>query len=127
MENNKRILQQKIEASLQGGGPERIRRQHEKGKLTARERIEYLLDPGSFEEFDRFVTHRTTDFGMGDRKIVGDGVVTGMGTIDGRIVYVFAQDFTVFGGTLSETNARKIFRIMYGDWRNGAQLIAQSA
>jgi|SRR5690625_316892 len=123
MENNKRILQQKIEASLQGGGPERIRRQHEKGKLTARERIEYLLDPGSFEEFDRFVTHRTTDFGMGDRKIVGDGVVTGMGTIDGRIVYVFAQDFTVFGGTLSETNARKICKIMDRALKNRAPLI----
>lgn len=123
MENKKKILQQKIEASLRGGGPERIQRQHEKGKLTARERIEYLLDPGSFEEFDRFVTHRTTDFGMGDQKIVGDGVVTGMGTIDGRIVYVFAQDFTVFGGTLSETNARKICKIMDRALQNRAPLI----
>src|SRR5690625_2195758 len=123
MENNKRILQQKIEASLQSGGPERIHRQHEKRKLTARERIEYIVDPGSFEEFDRFVTHRTTDFGMGDRKIVGDGVVTGMGTIDGRIVYFFAQDFTVFGGTLSETNARKICKIMDRALKNRAPLI----
>src|SRR5690606_38262033 len=83
MNREKEILQQKIEASRMGGGQERIDRQHEQGKLTARERIQYLLDPGSFEEFARFVTHRTSDFGMGDRKIVGDGVVTGMGTIDG--------------------------------------------
>ncbi len=123
MNREKEILQQKIEASRMGGGQERIDRQHEQGKLTARERIQYLLDPGSFEEFDRFVTHRTSDFGMGDRKIVGDGVVTGMGTIDGRIVYVFAQDFTVFGGTLSETNALKICKIMDRALENRAPLI----
>lgn len=123
MNREKEILQQKIEASRMGGGQERIDRQHDQGKLTARERIQYLLDPGSFEEFDRFVTHRTNDFGMGDRKIVGDGVVTGMGTIDGRIVYVFAQDFTVFGGTLSETNALKICKIMDRALENRAPLI----
>lgn len=123
IEDKQHQLRKKREASLQGGGAERIRRQHEKGKLTARERITYLLDPGSFEEFDRFVTHRTSDFGMENRKIVGDGVVTGMGTIDGRIVYVFAQDFTVFGGTLSETNARKICKIMDRALTNRAPLI----
>lgn len=123
MENKNDLLHDKIAASLEGGGSKRIDRQHEKGKLTARERIQYLLDPGSFEEFDRFVVHRTTDFGMGDKKIVGDGVVTGMGTIDGRIVYVFAQDFTVFGGTLSETNAQKICKIMDRALENQAPLI----
>lgn len=123
MNKHKDILQQKIQASRAGGGQDRIDRQHEKGKLTARERIQYLMDPGSFEEFDRFVTHRTTDFGMEKQKIVGDGVVTGMGTIDGRIVYVFAQDFTVFGGTLSETNARKICKIMDRALENRAPLI----
>ncbi len=123
MDKDKLRLQQKIEASRKGGGQQRIDKQHKQGKLTARERIQYLLDPGSFEEFDRFVTHRTSDFGMGDRKIVGDGVVTGMGTIEGRIVYVFAQDFTVFGGTLSETNAQKICKIMDRALENRAPLI----
>ncbi len=116
-------LEEKIRASQLGGGQARIDRQHEQGKLTARERIQYLLDPGSFEEFDRFVVHRTSDFGMDNRKIVGDGVVTGMGTINGRIVYVFAQDFTVFGGTLSETNALKICKIMDRAFENRAPVI----
>ncbi|MBY5959813.1 acyl-CoA carboxylase subunit beta [Membranicola marinus] len=123
MDKNKEQLEQKIQSSLLGGGQKRIDRQHEKGKLTARERIQYLLDPGSFEEYDRFVTHRNGDFGMADQKIVGDGVVTGMGTIDGRMVYVFAQDFTVFGGTLSETNAQKICKIMDRALQNRAPLI----
>ena len=90
-----------------GGGEERIKKQHAKKKLTARERIDYLLDEGSFEEMGVLVTHRTTDFGMEDHIIFGDGVVTGYGTIETRLVYVFAQDFTVFGGALSETHAEK--------------------
>jgi propionyl-CoA carboxylase beta chain len=87
--------------SLLGGGQERVQKQHESGKLTARERIDLLLDPGSFCELDRFVTHRAIDFGMAEKKILGDGVVTGYGTVDRRKVFVFAQDFTVFGGSLS--------------------------
>ncbi len=93
-----------------GGGQRRIDSQHAKGKLTARERIELLLDEGSFEEFDMFVSHRCTDFGMDKQKTAGDGVVTGWGTINGRMVYVYSQDFTVFGGSLSETHAQKICR-----------------
>jgi len=100
------------EASLEGGGAKRIATQHEKGKLTARERIDLLVDEGSFVEVDRFVTHRCTDFGMEEQKILGDGVVTGHGLIDGRPVYLFSQDFTVFGGSLSETNAEKICKVM---------------
>src|SRR5690606_34843938 len=95
-----------------GGGEARIAKQHEAGKLTARERIELLLDPGSFCELDKFVTHRATDFGMGNKKIPGDGVVTGYGTVDGRKIFVFAQDFTVFGGSLSGAYAQKICKIM---------------
>ncbi|MFO1089887.1 MAG: acyl-CoA carboxylase subunit beta [Hyphomicrobiales bacterium] len=94
-----------------GGGQARIEAQHKRGKLTARERIELLLDEGSFEEFDMFVEHRCTDFGMADQKVPGDGVVTGWGTVNGRIVYVFAKDFTVFGGSLSEAHAKKIIKI----------------
>ncbi len=100
------------EASLQGGGPERIAAQHKKGKLTARERIDLLVDEGSFVELDRFVVHRCTDFDMQDKRILGDGVVTGHARIDGRPVYLFSQDFTVFGGSLSETQAQKICKIM---------------
>ena len=96
----------------QGGGEERMRRQHEAGKLTARERIELLFDPGTFEEVDKLVTHRCLDFGMADQLIPGDGVVAGHGLIDQRQVFAFAQDFTVFGGSLSETNAAKIVKIM---------------
>ncbi|MCB1455321.1 MAG: methylmalonyl-CoA carboxyltransferase, partial [Nitratireductor sp.] len=106
-----------------GGGEKRIEAQHAKGKLTARERIELLLDPGSFEEWDMFVTHRCTDFGMADTKMAGDGVVTGWGTINGRMTYVFSQDFTVFGGSLSETHAKKICKIMDMAMRNGAPVI----
>ncbi|MEO1541640.1 MAG: carboxyl transferase domain-containing protein, partial [Pseudomonadota bacterium] len=95
-----------------GGGQRRIDAQHAKGKLTARERIDLLLDEGSFEEYDMFVAHRAVDFGMAETQIPGDGVVTGWGTINGRQVYVFSQDFTVFGGSLSETHAQKICKIM---------------
>ena len=111
------------EEAGRGGGPDRIDKQHEQGKYTARERIDILLDDNSFEEFDMFVVHRATGFGMQNRKIHGDGVVTGYGTIDGRLVYVFAHDFTVFGGSLSETFARKILKIMDMAAQNGAPVI----
>ena len=106
-----------------GGGKPRIQAQHEKGKLTARERLEVLLDEDSFEEFDMFVAHRCIDFGMGEKKFPGDGVVTGWGTIDGRLVYVFSQDFTVLGGSLSETHAKKICKVMDMAMQNGAPII----
>jgi propionyl-CoA carboxylase beta chain len=106
-----------------GGGEERRAREHKLGKMTARERIEFLLDEGSFEETDKFVTHRTTDFGMAEQVILGDGFVTGYGRIEGRLVFVFAQDFTVFGGSLSETNAAKIVKIMDQAARVGAPVI----
>ncbi|HVY51246.1 MAG TPA: acyl-CoA carboxylase subunit beta [Devosia sp.] len=112
----------RAEARL-GGGERRIEAQHKKGKLTARERLEVLLDPGSFEEYDMFVTHRAVDFGMAETVIPGDGVVTGWGTINGRMVYVFSQDFTVFGGSLSETHAQKICKIMDLAVQNGAPVI----
>lgn len=105
-------LQRKRAEALKGGGQDRIDRQHEKGKLTARERVELLMDPGSFEEIGMFVTHRSTDFGMEKKKFLGDGVITGYGTVAGRAIYVFAQDFTVFGGALSETHAEKICKVM---------------
>ncbi|MEO0547143.1 MAG: acyl-CoA carboxylase subunit beta [Pseudomonadota bacterium] len=106
-----------------GGGERRVAAQHAKGKLTARERLEVLLDEGSFEEYDMFVTHRCTDFGMDKTKIPGDGVVTGWGTINGRLVYVYSQDFTVLGGSLSETHAAKICKIMDMAMKNGAPVI----
>ena len=106
-----------------GGGEKRIAAQHAKGKLTARERIELLVDEGSFEELDMFVTHRATDFGMAQNKPAGDGVVTGWGTVNGRKVYVFSQDFTVFGGSLSETHAQKICKVMDMAVQNGAPVI----
>ncbi len=106
-----------------GGGERRVAAQHGKGKLTARERIELLLDDDSFEEFDTFVTHRATDFGMAENKIAGDGVITGWGTINGRQVFVFSQDFTVLGGSLSETHAQKICKIMDMAMQNGAPVI----
>jgi len=109
--------------SEQGGGPARIAQQHKKGKLTARERLDLLLDEGSFTELDRFVTHRATDFGLAEQQFPGDGVVAGHGRIDGRLVYVFAQDFTVFGGSLSETHAQKICKVMDLAMRNGAPLV----
>ena len=116
-------LNKRLEAARQGGGPERIVRQHAAGKLTARERVDLLVDPGSFVELDALVTHRCRDFGMDAKSIPGDGVVTGSGTIEGRLVYLFAQDFTVWGGSLSETNARKICKIMDLALENGAPLI----
>src|SRR6202047_240157 len=106
-----------------GGGAERREREHKAGKLTARERVALLLDAGTFEELDKFVTHRCDDFGMQDQRPPGDGFVTGYGRIEGRLVYVFAQDFTVFGGSLSETNALKICKIMDLAMRNGAPVI----
>jgi len=116
-------LHQKIKQAHLGGGEKRIAKQHEKKKLTARERIDYLLDEGSFEEIGILVTHRTTDFGMQEQKYYGDGVVTGYGTINGRLVYVFAQDFTVFGGALSETHAEKICKVMDLALKTGAPMI----
>ncbi len=109
--------------ALQGGGPERIERQHKAGKLTARERLDLLLDKGSFRELDMFVTHRATRFGMDKRKYLGDGVVTGWGTIDGRLVFVYAQDFTVMGGSLGEAHARKIVKVLDLALQNGAPVI----
>src|SRR5688500_8230766 len=106
-----------------GGGEKRILAQHERGKLTARERLDVLLDEGSFVELDRFVVHRATDFGLDQEKYLGDGVVTGYGTIEGRLVYVFSQDFTVFGGSLSEAHAEKIVKIMDHALRTGAPVI----
>ncbi|SMO72773.1 acyl-CoA carboxylase subunit beta [Gracilimonas mengyeensis] len=116
-------LQELRKEALKGGGEARIEKQHDKGKLTARERIDLLLDKGSFEEIDKFVTHRSTAFGLDKKKIYGDGVVTGHGKIHGRPVYVFSQDFTVFGGSLSETHAEKICKIMDLAMKNGVPLI----
>ena len=116
------LARKNAEAEL-GGGQKRIDAQHKKGKLTARERIALLVDEGSFEEIGKFVMHRTRDFGMDKEHYLGDGVVTGYGTIDGRLVYVFAQDFTVFGGALSETHAEKICKLMDLALQNGAPLI----
>jgi propionyl-CoA carboxylase beta chain len=112
----------KAEARL-GGGEKRIEAQHAKGKLTARERIHFLLDEGSFEEIGMLVTHRSTNFGLDKQKFLGDGVVTGYGTIEGRLVYVFAQDFTVMGGSLAEAHASKICRVMDLAMKNGAPVI----
>ena len=116
-------LAERRAAAKMGGGEKRIEAQHQKGKLTARERLALLLDKGSFEEFDMFVQHRCTNFGMDRSKYDGDGVVTGMGTIDGRLVYVFAQDFTVNGGSMSETMAQKICKVMDMAVRNGVPFI----
>ena len=116
-------LRERRAEARKGGGDRRIDSQHSKGKLTARERLELLLDPGSFEEFDMFVTHRSTDFGMEKNKMPGDGVVTGWGTINGRKTFVFAQDFTVFGGSLSETHAKKITKVQEMAMRHGAPII----
>jgi propionyl-CoA carboxylase beta chain len=123
MSDNTKKLQERIAEAHKGGGEKRIKKQHAKKKLTARERIEYLLDEGSFEEMGILVTHRTTDFGMDKQIYFGDGVVTGYGTIGGRLVYIFAQDFTVFGGSLSETHAEKICKVMDHAVRVGAPLI----
>ncbi|MDX1943477.1 MAG: acyl-CoA carboxylase subunit beta [Saprospiraceae bacterium] len=123
MNGKLQLLNEKIAEAQLGGGQKRIDAQHQKGKLTARERIHFLLDPGTFEEVGILVTHRNTDFGMENQIFLGDGVVTGYGTINGRLVYVFAQDFTVFGGALSETHAEKICKIMDMAMKNGAPVI----
>ncbi len=118
-----RQLEEKRAQARAGGGDRRVKAQHDKGKLTARERLDVLLDPGSFEEWDMFVEHRCTDFGMAEQKIPGDGVVTGYGTINGRVVFVFSQDFTVFGGSLSAAHAEKIAKVMDQAMRVGAPVI----
>jgi len=123
MKNKIDILRDKIKTAHLGGGQARIDSQHKKGKLTARERIHFLLDEGSFEEIGMLVTHRSTDFGMEQEKYLGDGVITGYGTVNGRLTYVFSQDFTVFGGSLSETHAEKICKLMEIAMKNGAPLI----
>lgn len=125
MSDNPKIqqLREKKTLSRQGGGSERIEVQHERGRLTARERIDLLLDKGSFREVDAFVVHRTHDFGLDQRKFLGDSVVTGWGTVDGRLVYVFSQDFTVFGGSLGEVHAEKICKIMDMAVKTGAPII----
>src|SRR5215470_16959134 len=111
----------------EGGGKERRERQHKEGKMSARERVEFLLDEGTFEETDRFVTHRANDFGLSEQKYYGDGFITGYGRIEGRLVFVFAQDFTVFGGSLSESNAAKIVKLMDTALRVGAPVIGLCA
>lgn len=123
MQDKLKVLGEKTKEALLGGGLKRIESQHKKGKLTARERINFLLDEGSFQEMGMFVTHRTTDFEMQQEKYLGDGVVTGYGTINGRLVYVFSQDFTVFGGSLSEAHAEKICKIMDLAMKTGAPVI----
>lgn len=123
MEEKIELLQAKKEEALLGGGQKRIDSQHKKGKLTARERIDLLLDEGSFEEIGQLVTHRSTNFGLEKQKFYGDGVITGFGNVNGRLVYVFAQDFTVFGGSLAEAHAVKICRIMDLAMQNGAPII----
>src|SRR5437016_13060847 len=116
-------LERRNREALLGGGEERLAKRKAEGKLTARERVELLLDSGSFVELDRFKTHRCSDFGMVDRKIPGDGVVTGHGTIDGRLVFVFSQDFTVFGGSLGEAYAGKICKVMDLAMKVGAPIV----
>src|ERR1051326_58736 len=116
-------LEEKRRAAAAGGGEKRTVAQHAKGKLTARERVELLLDPGSFEEWGMFVEHRSHDFGIAEHKVPGDGVITGYGTVNGRLVFVFSQDFTVFGGSLSEAHAEKICKIMDQAMNVGAPVI----
>ncbi len=123
MDSKIKALEEKHKKAELGGGQARIDRQHKAGRKTARERINDLLDPGTFVEIDKFVTHTATDFGMAENKILGDGVVTGYGKIDGRLMYVFAQDFTVFGGSLSRANANKIIKIMDLAMKMGAPVI----
>src|SRR3954465_11454370 len=117
------LLERRIAESEEGGGEARLKAQHAKGKLSARERLDLLLDEGTFVEFDRFVVHRSTDFGLDEQKVYGDGVVTGYGKIDGRLVFVFSQDFTVFGGSLSEAHGEKICKIMDLAMKAGAPVI----
>ena len=121
-ETNQKLEDMRLKA-VQGGGLRRIESQHKKGKLTARERIDILVDEGSFEEWDMFVEHRAVDFGMNNKKILGDGVVTGVGKVNGRTVFIFSQDFTVFGGSLSESHAKKILKVMEKAVQVGAPII----
>jgi len=123
VDNKIKLLNKKREEALLGGGKARIESQHKKGKLTARERLHFLMDEGSFQEIGMFVSHRSTDFGMEKEKYPGDGVITGYGTVNGRLVYVFSQDFTVFGGSLSETHAEKICKVMDLAMKNGAPFV----
>jgi propionyl-CoA carboxylase beta chain len=116
-------LKEKSKLAEEGGGPDRLEKQRASGKLTARERMDFFLDEGSFEEFDKFVVHRSSDFGLDEQRILGDGVVTGHGLVDGREVFVFAQDFTVFGGSLSETHAQKICKVMDLAMKTGAPVV----
>lgn len=122
-EEKNELLNQKINEALEGGGKERVAAQHKKGKLTARERVQVLMDEGSFQELGMFVTHRSTQFGLEDQKFLGDGVVTGYGTVNGRLTYVFSQDFTIIGGSLAEAHAQKIVKIMDLAMKNGAPII----
>ena len=126
MDNNQKyqIFEERNKAAILGGGVDKLQKQHEQGKFSARERIDMLLDKGSFNELDKFVTHRCTNFGMDKTKIAGDGVVSGYGTIDGRLVYVYAYDFTVYGGSLSMANAGKIVKVQQMALKNGAPVIA---
>ena len=117
------LLRERSRVAEEGGGAKRIEKQRASGKMTARERIAFFLDEGSFEEFDKFVVHRSTDFGLDEQKFPGDGVITGHGLVDGREVFVFAQDFTVFGGSLSETHAQKICKVMDMAMKNGAPVV----
>src|ERR1700674_2393457 len=116
-------LKKRDQLAQEGGGAERRERQHKEGKMSARERIDFLLDEGTFEETDKLVTHRCNDFGMAEQKYYGDGFITGYGRVEGRLVFVFAQDFTVFGGSLSESNAGKIVKIMDLAAKMGAPVI----
>src|SRR5947209_3348285 len=117
------LLKERLRKAEEGGGQARVEKQHASGKLTARERIEFLLDEGSFEEFDKLVVHRSRDFRMDKQLYPGDGVITGHGLVDGRRVFLFAQDFTVFGGSLSETHAEKICKVMDLAMKVGAPVI----
>src|SRR5437879_1651282 len=116
-------LKKRDQLTEEGGGAQRRERQHKEGKMSARERIDFLLDEGTFEETDKLVTHRCNDFGMAEQKYYGDGFITGYGRVEGRLVFVFAQDFTVFGGSLSEANAGKIVKIMDLAAKMGAPVI----
>src|SRR5215204_7229908 len=121
--NKLALLKERSRQAEEGGGATRVDKQKSSGKMTARERIEFFLDDGTFQEFDKFVVHRSTDFGLEDQKFPGDGVITGFGLIDGRQVFVFAQDFTVFGGSLSETHAQKICKVMDMAMKVGAPVV----
>ncbi|MDA0704411.1 MAG: methylmalonyl-CoA carboxyltransferase, partial [Proteobacteria bacterium] len=123
MEDIIQQLEKARQGARAGGGERRVASQHAKGKLTARERLEVLLDPNSFEEYDMFVEHRSVEFGMAEQRVPGDGVVSGWGTINGRLVFVFSQDFTVFGGSLSEPHAEKICKVMDQAMKVGAPVI----